>query len=184
MIRKPPTVRLAVPADIEPLFWLLMRDLANDNPMGRPVSPTKILTLVKLCCNGNGGVAGVIEERGSIVGSAGITLAQHDLSDANFLKQVWLFVVPSIRKRHPDYAEKLFKFCLWHKGDMSQRLGYDVPLEISVMSRKRLPAKLRMWSRYGDMIGAVFWARDTDEHRQQVDNHPIDPAPARSASGL
>ena len=175
MIRKPPAVRLATPTDIEPLFWLLMRDLTNDNPMGVAISPTKILALVKVCCNGNGGVAGVIEEKGKIIASVGITVAQHDLSDTDFLKQVWLFVVPAARKKHPEYAQKLFKFCLWHKGDMSRRLGYDVPLEISVMSRKRLPAKLRMWGRYGDMVGAVFWAREVDEHRQQVDNHPVEP---------
>jgi hypothetical protein len=184
MMRRPPAVRIATPADIEPLFWMVMRDLGADNPMGVPVSPKKILALVKLCCNGNGGVAGVIESRGVIIGSAGVVVAQHDLSDTDFLKQIWLFVTPSARKGHPEHADKLFRFCLWHKGDMSRRLGYDVPLEISVMSRKRLPAKLRVWGRYGEMIGAVFWARDKDEHGQQIDHHPTDAALPGDAGGL
>lgn len=185
MIRKPTSVRLATPADIEPLYWIVLRDLTADNPMGAEISPLKVLALVKQCCENAAGVAGVIEGRKGIIGSAGIVMAQHDLSTMNFLKQVWLFVLPGARKGHPEHAERLFRFCLWHKGDMSQRLGYNVPLEISVLSRTRLPAKIRMWGRHGQMIGAVFEARDGDEHgQQQVNHHDLEPALPGDAGGL
>lgn len=173
MIRRPQTVRLATPQDIEPLYWMLMRDLAVDNSLGIPVSPTMVLDWVYKCCRGDGAIAGVIDSPNGIVASTGVVASHHLFSDAWKLQQIWLFVTPQARKG-ARYADKLFQFCLWHKGDMSSRLGYDVPLEISVVSRKRLPAKLRLWGRYGEMIGGVFWTRGENEHRQQFDNQDLD----------
>lgn len=184
MIRRPSAVRFATIDDLEPLYWMLMRDLSTDNPFLFPHTPTKVFNLVKLCCEGNGGVAGVIEERGKIIGSAGVVIAEHELCDVNLLKQVWMFVDPKARKGHPEYQDRLFRFCLWHKGDMSTRLGYDVPLEISVLSRKRLSAKLRLWGRYGEMVGGVFLARDRNEQHDEIVIDRVKGPEPRTSGGI
>lgn len=155
MIRPPRSVRIATPDDAPALYWHLLSGLAADNPMECTVSPKKISEWVKKCCHGDGAIAGIIDGKTGIAGSVGICSGEHVFSTDCILEQIWLFVTPGTR-RSGRHAIELFRFCLWHKGDMSRRLGYSIPLQMSVLSRKRLPAKLRLWSRYGEMIGGIF----------------------------
>ena len=180
-IRRPAKVRIATPSDIEPLYWLCYRDLHEDNPAPFTRSPQKIYDLVEGLCTGRIGIAGVIDGRHGPVASIGIEAAQPRWSEDWFLDEAWLFVQPSARKGS-SYFDDLFRFALWHQSDMTQRLGYDVVLQASVLSRKRLPAKLRLWGRYGEMVGGSFWIQG-ESHGRQVDDHHQQERAASAGNG-
>jgi|ERR1700690_1358163 len=169
---KPELVRLATPDDIEPLFYHLMYQLQESNGLGIPPSPSKVLGYVKKCCMGDMAIAGLMESRtDGIVASIGIRAAEPWFSDQTILGQIWLFVVPHARSGRRLY-EQLFQFAEWHRQDMSKRVGYAMVLENTVMSLSRLPAKTRLWRRYGTQTGAVFWSKGTDFEHQQDRHRP------------
>lgn len=159
---KPDSVRIATPADEARLFALLQR-LQECNFTGMPyaaylpVDTHRLWGHVNAACRGQSGIAGVIDgPDGELVASVGIFAIQPWWSSAFYLCQHWLFVTPETRQS--NYARDLFKFSEWHRADMSQRCGYDIPLETTVLSTDRLPAKERLWSGHAVKIGAVFWA--------------------------
>jgi hypothetical protein len=161
-------VRIAGPADVEALYWLLLGDLQADNSLGVPVSAREVARIVRKLCSGDGGIVGVIDGlHGKPVGSVAIEAAKPWFSDTWILSQVWLFV--TVDERHGQhFADDLFSFAEWHRADMSAKVGYDMVLENTVMSRTRLPAKIRLWGRHGQQIGGVFWtgAGNGQEHNE------------------
>lgn len=157
MTDKPASVRVALPADEEALFWLLQRDLEDDNGLGFPASPRKVYAHVHKCCTGDGAIAGVIDGPRGIVGSVGIEFISPWYSDVGMLIQIWQFVVPTNRSGK-RFGEDLFAFAEWHRQDMSSRSGQDMVLDSTVMSHKRLAAKTRLWRRHGKQVGSIFWS--------------------------
>lgn len=154
---QPALVRIATPDDVEALFWHLMQEYAPVNSVPVPIHPMAVLETVRACCGGKGAVAGVIESRSlGIVASVGLEAAVPWFSKQDLIRQIWLFVSPAARGKL-GLERQLFEFAEWHREDMSKRLGYDTVLEQSVMSLDRLPAKRRLWRRYGREIGATFW---------------------------
>lgn len=173
MIEQPANVRLALADDIPQLYFHLVNDLEADNSLQIDVSPKAVLETVKECCEMRYAVAGIIDGPHGIMGSIGIRAMEPWFSKQTILSQTWLFVTPYARTT--GIFDDLFRFAEWHRQDMSQRVGYDIVLENSVLSFTRLPAKIRLWGRYGKQIGAVFWTRgDTDELRQEDQKHPDD----------
>ena len=162
VLRKPDSVRIALPADKENLYALLMK-LHDTNFFGLPyakylpMDPGKIWAHVWACCHGDAAVAGVIDSDDglSLIGSVGVFYTVPWWSLDGYLTEHWLFVDPA--HRDENWAAQLFKFSQWHRADMSTRLGYDIPMEVSVLSSERLPAKEKLWGRYAKKIGAVFW---------------------------
>ena len=169
---KPELVRLATPDDISNLYFHLLIDLESDNSLRIPVSEQAVLETVRACCTGQLAIAGVMESRtDGIVASIGIRAVEPWFSKQTVLSQIWLFVSPHARAGR-RYYDELFRFAEWHRQDMSARLGYDLVLENTVLSLKRLPAKTRLWRRYGEQIGAVFWQRGAvGELRQDEKDH-------------
>lgn len=153
------TVRLATIADEEALYWQVLNDLNSDNNLGFSPSAKKVYDHIHACCTGKGGIAGVIDGPGGyLIGSIGIESIQPWHSQDWFLIQVWQFVLPEYRKG-THHAEDLFAFAEAHRRYMSSELGYDIVLETTVMSHKRLEAKSRLWRRRGGkQIGAMFWS--------------------------
>jgi len=182
MMEKPEFVRLATPDDIEPIFWPLMRTYAEDGDLGIPVSDKAVFETVRDMCNGNGGVAGVIDGPHGVIGSMAIRAIQPWFASQYMLTEVWFFVVSAYRKGS-HFTTDLFQFAEWHRQDMSERLGYDMVFENAVLSMDRLPAKMRLWEKfYGPPIGGVFWTRGkSDVLRQQFqqDEHDTADEPER-----
>lgn len=169
MTPQPANVRLADANDIPALYWHLMGDLQADNSLDIPEDPTAVLQTVKDCCTMDHAVAGIIDgPNGTILGSVGIRGVMPWFSKVTILSQVWIFVTPAAR-RGTQYADDLFQFCEWHRQDMSERAGYDMVFENTIWSMNRLPAKIRLWGRYGTQIGATFWSRGpAGEHREDI----------------
>lgn len=156
MTDKPSHVRIATPDDQDALAWHCY-ELFKDNYMGLPYSPARVAETVSMCCNGSGGIAGVIDgDDGEPIGSIGIIATQTNYSETWILSESWVFVTPEHRKS-TSYGHDLFQFANWHREDMARKLGYEIPLEMTVLSFKRLKAKTRWWGRFGRHVGSTFW---------------------------
>lgn len=154
------TVRVATPADREAIYWQLMNDLQADNGLGWQPSPAKVFAHVESCCGGERGIAGVIDgPDGGIIASIGVELTTPWYSDDWFLIQVWQFVLPEHRGG-TSHAEDLFSFAETHRQYIGAQSGRDIVLETTVMSRKRLAAKSRLWRKHGKWIGSMYWSGD------------------------
>lgn len=168
---KPENVRLADKDDIASIFWHLMADLQADNSLDIPVDEKPVFETVRAACTMDESIAGIIDGPHGIMGSICIRAVRLWFSKTTILSQVWLFVPPYARKT-PKIADSLFEFAEWHRQDMSARVGYDMVLENTVLSFHRLPAKMRFWGRYGEQIGAVYFARGAkNELRQEGQEH-------------
>ncbi len=153
----PASVRIAGPADEPRVFDLLWTHLRADNFMGIPPDESRVWANVNATCRGQGGICGVIDAAdGTLAGSIAIVAFQPWYSAIWHLSQVWAFVRPEHRKG-TRYGTDLFDFARWHRADMARRLGYDIGLENSVMSFKRLAAKERLWATKARKAGAIFW---------------------------
>lgn len=159
IVERPKNVRVAGQQDEFALFDLLWNGLHADNSMGMGRSEARFWENINGVCRGQRGICGVIDgPDGKLIGSIGIQASQTWYSDAWFLSETWLFVDPDHRKG-TRYGEDLFKFALWHRADISERLNHNFALEISVHSFKRLEAKTRLWRRHASHVGSLFWVR-------------------------
>lgn len=152
---KPDSVRIAGKEDKQALYDCLM-ELWKDNWLGYSMSPRKVWDAVHNCCDHKGAIAGIIEEEGKIVATVGIFFSQDWYSDQSYLRELWLFVCPEVRKGK-SYANDLVAFSLWYRSAIkSEETGELIPLVTGVNSRKRLAEKMRWWSRWSRLVGAVY----------------------------
>lgn len=174
---KPDNVRIADENDIPQLFWTLMREQETDWPMGLPASPRQVAATVIRACNREDSCAGIIDgPNGTILGSIAIRAEVPWFSEVTILGGIWLFMDTKVRNGQ-RLSDDLFRFAEWHREDMSRRVGYDMILENMVLSFTRLPAKIRLWGKYGKQVGAVFWARGaTEDVREEFDKDVHDGA--------
>lgn len=149
-----PEVRLATPSDSDRLYALLL-ELYRDNGFGVPMSPQKVRDHVTNGTDGKGGIIGIIDDGDRIVGSVGMFLQQLWFTDDWCLYERWLFVLPGHRRgRH--LAELLFAFAKQAQRSMQKGTGNTFPLFTGPTSLNRLDAKMRLWQRHGQQIGAQF----------------------------
>ena len=157
-LTRPDSVRVATVADEAALFDLLWNDLYIDNVMTTHLVPSerKVLAHVQGCCRGTNGIAGIIDGPRGPVASVGLEWAHAWYSECGFVSECWLFCKPEYRKGTHHYRD-LRRFALWHRQDLSDKVGSPIPLEISVYSFNRLPAKTRLWSQGARHAGSIFW---------------------------
>lgn len=150
----PAGVRIATQADEQKLHDLLLH-LYKNNYLGFEMSDRKVWDVIRHCCRGGGGIAGVIERDGEIVASVGIVFSSMWYSEAPYLSELWLFVRPDCR--HHKYAEKLVDFCHFYRDQTRAAItGQALPLVTSVTSYNRLAGKMRWWRRWSRLVGAIF----------------------------
>lgn len=159
-IERPSNVRLAGPEDEDALYDLLLA-LDDDNGFDVPKSEERIKEAIRMGTRRQGALIGVVDgkrgeygEGGELAASVAMNLQQFWYSDDWFLGEGWLFVRPEYRSNHLDSA--LFTFAKWCRQEMSKSGGKDMPLVLSMWARKRLPAKLRLWSRHARQVGGLF----------------------------
>jgi hypothetical protein len=147
---------MATERDESSLFDLLMA-LNADNGFGVPVSSERVLAAIQLGTRQRGGIIGVIDgPDGRIMGSISLVMAQFWYSDAWFLQEGWVFVRPEARASH--HYRDLFLFANWARLQMGTEPTTGRPwlVQTSVWSLNRLPAKLRLWARFGRQVGGIF----------------------------
>lgn len=154
----PRRVRLAEVRDEAAIFEILTIGLANDNSFGVSHDAARIKAQIQLGTRRQGGIIGLIEDDGKIVGTVGVFMQSYWYSATTFLAELWLFVDPAYRGR--GYDDQLFRFLHWYQETMSTALGHSITLVSSVSSPRRLEAKERLWRmRLGataKKVGAIF----------------------------
>lgn len=140
------TVRLAVRAD-EPAIYDLLMFLYAENAMAA-LAPDKVQRQIKKATRGNGGIIGVIDGPDGIVASVGLELTRWWYSDDWHLGELWVHI-------HPDHRDKS------HERDLiafakqcADRLG--VPLLMGIITGHRIAAKVRLYQRQINQVGALF----------------------------
>lgn len=168
MTDKPEDVRIATIQDVQALSWHCY-ELFKDNFMGLPFSTKRVGETVTACCTGQGGIAGVIDgSDGYPIASIGITPIQPIYSDKWILSESWMFVRPEFRGWR--YDADLFAFAKWYRESVCPNFGYDIPLEMSIYSFKRLDAKTRLLKRHGMHVGSTIWVGSSKELPKQETN--------------
>lgn len=158
-LTRPDNVRIATPADEAPLFDLLWNDMYVDNVMSAYLVPTeaKVRGHVESVCHAKRGIAGIIDGPRGPIASIGIIWSEAWYSSVGFPAEIWNYVHRDHRKGHHHYRD-LRRFSLWHRADLSEKVGYPLPLEVGVSSFNRLPAKMRLWRQDGGKFaGGIFW---------------------------
>lgn len=96
-------------------------------------------------------IAVVKTPEGKTVGCACLALDQWDYSLSWHYSEMWVFVHPEHRKS--GYALDLINFCKW----WAEQTG--IPVTVGIMSKVRVKAKLRLYSRYLQPLD-VFYIHD------------------------
>lgn len=146
LTKKPVTVRLATEADEGPLLNLLMAAYAENAIFA--VNPEKVLEAIRLGTQRKGGIIGVVDGHGEIAGSVGLLLEQYWYSDEWSVGERWNFVRENYRAT--SYGRDLIEFAKWSSDEMG------LALQMGVMSTKRTKAKVKLYERKMQMIGAYF----------------------------
>lgn len=149
-------VRLAEPSDEAAIYELLAgpEGLHADNPMGVGFSADKVRERIRIATEGRGGLIGVIDGDHELAGAIGLYIDARWYSDEAHLAEYFLFVRPVYRSR--GYAALLFGFAKECRERIAAGSGERFPLITTVVSRKRLAGKMRLWARNADLIGGIY----------------------------
>ena len=153
----PATVRKATEADEPALFDLLM-ELYKDNGVGIAPRPQDVREAIRAGTREQAGILiGVIDgPDGTLIGSICIVPATWWYSSVSwYLAERWLFVLPEWRKGR-SLHDDLFQYARCYQQLCETATGMSWPLVTSVTSFKRLAAKMRLWRRYGRLVGGIY----------------------------
>lgn len=150
------TVRIATQTDEGAIYDLLAgpEGLHADNGVGVGFSPVKVWGRIRTATEGRGGIIGLIDGDHEIAASVGLFFDSPWYSDTVYLAELWLYVRPVYRSR--GYAAELFGFAKECRQKLAEGSGEPLWLMTSVVSRKRLGAKMKYWARHADLIGGIY----------------------------
>lgn len=147
MTKKPDNVRIAIPSDEEALFHFLTKNLYQENGMFS-LSEAKVRQAINNYCNQRDSLIGLIEDETGIVGCVGLYIASFWYTDEYHLDEIFNFVRED--RRCSNYAKDLIDFAKWCNENM------NLVLMMGILSTVRTEAKVRLYSRRLQMIGAFF----------------------------
>lgn len=177
-------VRRAGPDDIADLLLFVPRVL-NENSL-LPLSSVKVDRLVERCARCEGGaIAGIIDGPERVDASIGLAFTETDISDEPYLRVVWFGLHPSVR-HHPGkehapqahYGRRLFDFAEWCHGRLERYAERPILLQFDILTRTGLTAKMRLYQRRLEQVGAMFAFGHQGQFYQQ------NPADVREAKPL
>lgn len=114
-----------------------------------PMAEHRVRAMMARAWKREGGVIGIIGERGAPEGCIFLIMDQPWYSDVVFLEELLNFVHPRFRKS--NHAKSLVEFA----KTCSQKLG--IPLMIGIISNHRTKEKVRLYQRQlGAPVGAFF----------------------------
>jgi len=120
---------------------------------GFPISPGKVMALVKRACWRSGNppaVIGLIDGPDRIEAAVCLDCIQHWYSDAWFWVDRFLYVHPAHRRSR--HAIRLLRFCRW----WYEANGRSAPVVLSIETLNERESKERLYSRYARRVGASF----------------------------
>ena len=142
-------VRIATPDEVDDVMQNALR-ACSDNGFVNP-NPLKLLHEVWPALNLDGGIIGVIGEKGKIEGGILLRVITMWYSDEQALEEKAIFIHPDYRSAKGGRASRLCEFA----KRTADQLG--MPLLIGVLSNNRTEAKIRMYERqFGKPAGAFF----------------------------
>lgn len=142
----PDDVRLAVPEDRAALVELTTM-LHGENGLFS-LSLKKRDALLDRYYNREGAIIGVIGEVGAPVASIYLCLTQPEYTDDWGLAEVWAHVRPDHRRS--THAKHLTEYAKFLSTEMR------LPLLIGILSNQRTEAKVRLYERAFNRVGAYF----------------------------
>jgi len=146
--------RLAHPGDAEALYACLLA-LEDDHALV-PRDDARVRDMVRRACWNRGAAAGVIEQDGEIVATAGVILG--DLcwySEVPALREIWFYVRREYR-RSGALADALWAWMEEHREQIGRLSGKPVVLLTGPTCMKRLAAKMRWWARRSKLVTALY----------------------------
>lgn len=143
---KPDDVRLATPEDRAALVDLTTQ-LHGENGLFS-LSLKKRDALLDRYYDQQGSIIGVIGEIGEPVATIYLSLTQPEYTDDWALVEVWNFV--RSEHRHSTHAKHLIEYAKFVSSEMR------IPLLIGILSNHRTEAKVRLYERTLDKVGAYF----------------------------
>ena len=146
-----PGLRLAVPADEDQIFGLLLM-LHGENGHFT-MNHNKVIDGIRIGTNREGGLI-FVNEGPRIVASLAVVLTQDWYSDDVYLLERWNYVHPDYRRT--DYARKLVEQAKWCAENFSRIHGRNLVLQVGITSCIRTEAKVRLYARHMACIGAYF----------------------------
>lgn len=144
-------IRLATKVDEDEIFALL--SMLHEENGFFTMNPTKVRDGIRRATDRKGGIVGVIEDRGRIVGTIGLFIEQDWYTDDFELLERWNFVHPDYRKS--DYAKRMIEFAK-RCQEWFERQGNTIPLIIGVFSTVKTVAKVRLYRRQLPFAGGFF----------------------------
>lgn len=174
----PRVVRLATMQDEQQVFDLVMRDLQQNAVQMAPISAARVWQNIHFCTRPSsgkvGGIIGVIEENGAIVGAVCLVPYQWWFSENYHLCEIFVYVHDEHRK--PAYAAALLQFSKWVGDEWSKGVDYRVYVLMGVQAVRRMMSKIRLYRRSITQIGAFFcypapMTGETTDGRQQIRGH-------------
>lgn len=155
MIEKPSNVRVATLGDCEDLYKILVEGLYEENG-AFSLSEKKVRDFIISAVTNQGGIIGVIEEKGEIAGIVGMVISQFWYSDDWHIEEYFNFTRPEFRKslgsenHRSNYAKDLINFAKW----VSEKMG--IVLNIGIISTTRTESKCRLYRRSLTPTGMFF----------------------------
>lgn len=142
-------VRVGTPEDLEGCMELFIR--ANEENGIDEIDRQKLFSVVLPSLNREGGMIGVIGERGYLQGVIMLRIESLWYGSAPILFEKLVFVHPDFRSVKGGRARKLCEF----SKQVSDEL--EIPLIAGISSNERTRAKIRMYERmFGAPVGAYF----------------------------
>lgn len=145
-IEKPSDVRLAVPED-RPALVKLTTELHGENGLFS-LSLPKRDALLERYYNREGSICAVIGEIAAPVATIYLSLTQPEYTDEWCLVEVWNFVHADHRRS--KHAQHLIDYAKFVSTEMK------LPLVIGILSNHRTEAKVRLYERTLERVGAYF----------------------------
>lgn len=141
------SVRFAIREDQDDIIKLL--HLMHEEGGLLPLDVECAKKAFDIAFNRQGGIIGLIGERGKVEGAIGLRLANFWYTKETHIEEFFNFIHPDYR--HSDHAKRLIDFA----KDCAVQIG--VPLFIGVLTNKRMAPKVRLYRmRLGTPAGAFF----------------------------
>jgi hypothetical protein len=142
-------VRIATREDQDEVMQLLHMLHAEGGLM--PFSEQRAAEMFDRAYNRQGGILGVLGERGDIRGMIFLLISRFWYTDQNHLEELFNFVRPDLRENGKHYAQSMIEFA----KKCSDEIG--IPLVIGVLTNTRMAGKVRFYRRFlGYPTGAFF----------------------------
>lgn len=144
---KPENVRMATHGDAEAIYDLLQ--LLKDENAIFEMSSDKVRETIKRATDHQGGMIGVVEQDGKIVGTVGLFISQFWYTQTHHVEEYWNFVHPEYRRS--NFAKDLINFAKW----VNENMG--LVLLMGIISTSRTKAKVELYARMlNQPVGAYF----------------------------